>query len=1328
MDDAPDSLGRFVPLFLRRRCVLRPDAQREADAWPLSGALLFVDLVGFTAQVEQFAAGGPEGGELAVGLLNDTIGGLVDGLTAAGGDVTVFAGDALFVLWPQLDDESTLAPAVLRAARAALDALERKRLRADASAPRMRFSLGAGAFVAHRVGGHADRWHALLAGPPLAQIGRLDALAQNDALLASPEACALADGAVIGPALADGGRRVRRLARDAAPAGRAWQPPPGAREALARLVSEAVDPRLPLRAQAMAEFRHPSAVFARLPGLLRDGNLDGARAHEAAGLVQRIVAELEGTTLQFVVDDKGPVFVIAFGLAAHVHEDDPARAALAALRIVEALTARGIACGAGVATGRVFCGLIGAESRCSYTLIGRTMNLAARLMQRAAPGPLVDEATRDLSRGRVGFVQEGALRVKGLDAEVPHYRAVAAVGEPTPAEPERGDGPVGRSRELDILEGQLDLLARERRGGLVVLVGEAGIGKSRLVRELVARAAGRGLAQQVAAAGAIESGPSARWRPALQALVDPATDDPYLRAFMGHSADPLPDADDAERAFRTREAMAGVILAAARRQPLLLCVEDTHWMDSLSWALVTRLAQATADAGAPLLLVLTTREFEARAPADALARLTRAGMLRLPLGPLAPADCARVAQIALGVEQLPPGLGDWVATQSGGNPLFCRELAVAALESGRVRRVGGRIELHPALWSGEAAARLPGTLQGVIASRLDRLDTAGQWLLRVAAVIGSRFTRAALKALLPESESDPSAELLRLQDSGFLDREPAGGEEAYAFHHALVRDAAYDSLPYRRRRELHSRLALWLERRFADDLGPHAATLAFHWERAEAWDVAYTARLRAGEIALQSYSNREAVEHFNAAAQIRQRLPATDAPLQARSPELGLARALHRMGDQRGARAHIEQALRSVGENLPRTPFTRGAAILGELVSRAVPLRSARRASPRLRAKVAAYDLLPEILYYDNDPLALTHATLRFLRLAQAERGRSAEHARARAWYALLQAGLGRRAAMESSFDEALRLAADAGDPAVDAWIRLARGSTHAQLGQWTIAERWLRDARARCAALGDRTRWWNVTSGLAHALAYRGELADAETLLREAIEVNRDTDNPLFLCWGLSGHADLLHRLGHAGEQSEVLRSLRRAREALAQRPDAAADLFSRGVLAAALWRAGHGDEAWELARETVDQTLHRAPMVWLQISSYLGLALVLEQSARDVSRRGEAQRLLARLERSLRGFARLIPIARPTLALVRGDGAMARGDAAQARQHYASALAQAEAMGQPLESGKALLALAEIGGGAQTLERAAAIFERIGARWHLEQARRPRDTVLAD
>lgn len=1311
-----------MPRYLRERCAARPDHSAASDTWSLSGSLLFVDLVGFTAQVERWVADSPEGVERANSMLNDTIGSLVAQLTGGGGDVVVFAGDALFVLWPMDEADDGAAEAVLRAAGCALEALARQRRTGAGPPAHMRFALGAGHFAAHRVGGLDNRWHGLLSGPAFEQVGRVDALARNDVLLISDEAAQLAGDALEFAAAADGAREVLRLhRRPHAPAAAGATPAGCDPRDLARYLSAALDAGARLESRWLAEFRHVAAIFARLPGLLDHGTLDGSRAQDAVRQVQTIVDELGGTILQFVVDDKGPVFVIAFGLAARVHEDDPARAAIAALRLAQTMTARDITCGVGVATGRVFCGLIGSEQRCSYTLIGRTMNLAARLMQRAQSGPLFDQATQDQARRRVHFVHAGMLHVKGFDPPVAHYRATG-VRNDLGSEVERGGHAplIGRGRELDILLGELARLRGELRGGLVVLVGEAGIGKSRLVRELIARAGTSQVGAYVAAGGSIDAGPYARWRPTLQALLAGAlpaavADDPFLQAFMGHPQDARPEAEDAERAFRTREALARVVLETARAQPLLLCVEDTHWMDSLSWSLVVRLAQATADPATPLLLLLTTRELEANAPADALARLIRAGMLRVPLGPLAIADRSRVAQAALQVGELPPPFAAWIARRSGGNPLFCRELATAAVDSGRVHIADGRARLDAARWSPQDDESLPLTLQGLIASRLDRLEPATQQMLRVAAVIGARFSVEALQALSEPGVADLYALLERLRGKGLLEQDAEDSVGHYAFQHALVRDAAYDSLPYRRRRELHSRLARWLEQRFADDLAPHTATLAFHWERAEVWDTAYQARLRAGEAALQSYSNREALEHFAAAARLRPRVPAPRSERLVHGPELGMARALHRMGDERAARAHIEDALRDSGEVLPRSTFARVMSIAQELLRRVLPAPSGPSGDPlkarTLRAKVAAYDLLPEILYYDNDPVALAHVSLRFLRLAEAEGIASAEHARARGWFALLQSGLGWRSAVDRSFDISLRLAMQADDPSVDAWLRLARGSTLAQFGEWDQAERWLRDARGRCEALGDRTRWWNVTSGLGHVLSFRGELAAGAEVLAEALRLNCDTDNPVFLCWGLSGHADILHRIGKAARRGEVVRMLRDARQALTERPDAAADLFSRGLLAAALWRDAQPDEAFELARDTVEHALERAPMVWLQVGSYLGLIEVLAEAGADPARREEALRLLLRLARSIRSFARLIPVGRAALHLARGQVELLRGG--PARAPLLRGLEHALRHRQPLEAARLewALAAADPARAAAYRQSARTRFERIGA-----------------
>jgi tetratricopeptide (TPR) repeat protein len=747
-------------------------------------------------------------------------------------------------------------------------------------------------------------------------------------------------------------------------------------------------------------------------------------------------------------------------------------------------------------------------------------------------------------------------------------------------------------------------------------------------------------------------------------------------------------------------------------------------MDSFSWSLVARLAESSPE----ILLVMTSRDLDGTAPAEALARLERAGLTRVPLQPLALEERVILAGRTIGASALPPAIATWIAQRSGGNPLFCRELALAALENETVRIVDGQAELL-ADPGGGAGADLPRTLHGVITSRVDRLETREQITLRVASILGVKFSEEAMLAVHDAEPEATRADLGRLVERGFLDADsdPAAGR--FSFHHVLLREAVYDSLPYRRRRELHSALARWMETRFADDLPAHAAALADHWERAEEWQLAFAALVRAGEAALRSYANREAVRHFAAAAAIRVRLPELRLHAAAWSPELGLARAHHRMGDERTSRRAIEDALRAAGEVLPRHALARMTAIARETAHRMLPAairtrppRGPLRSPARLRDAVRAYDPLPEILYYENDPLAMTIAILRFARLAEAESQPSAERARAFGWLAILHSILGRRRALERTFDRALAVAADSGDAAVDAWLRLARGSALAQFGAWPEAERWLRESLERCAAMGDRTRWWNVMSALGHVLSYRGDLSAGAEIFAEALAANRDTDKPLFLCWGLAGRAEILHRLGRPRDGGETIRLLRAARSAHEQRPDRAADLFSRGLLAAALWRNAQTGEAYDLARDTIEHALEGVPVVWIQVGSFLGLTEVLGEAARDPALRDEAIRLLARLERGLRGFARLIPVGVPAQRLVRGTLEIARGRPRRARRVLAAGVEAAQRLAMPTELGRLHLGLAESlsdEAARAELERAIAVFSRIDARFGLRVAR---------
>lgn len=1332
------SLGRFLPQFLRERYALGAKFDQRYAEWPISGALLFVDVVGFTGRVERLVSEGPQGVELASELIELSIGRLIETFGAEGGDLVVFGGDGLFVLWTSIPGDSSLVGAINRAASSALNALKTYSTDLQGKAPQLRFSLGAGQFLAHRVGGHQGKWHCLLSGPAFEQVQRADALAQNNALITTEEVWALADGRITVSPMALGLVQVRSckpIDTRSAPFFAQQQDCPSAL-ALPHVCEPILHNLARLDSHWLAEFRRPSVIFARLPNLISHGRLEGRRAHDATRIIQGIVSEHGGSILQFVVDDKGPVLVIAFGLSARVHEDDAARAASCALAMLSALVKLGIECCTGIATGRVFCSLIGNRHRSHYTLIGHTMNFAARLMQNASPGPLCDQLTQDLSRNRIDYVLKGLIDVKGMESASTHFQAT---GKPTLL-PDHRNFPdartplFGRDPEIEILRSQLNALVSQRRGGLIALIGEAGIGKTRLIREISAQARSLSVLSLIAEARAGDGAPQAHWGSVIRSLLELETADktenqtlldPYLQAFLGQAPQHLPDTDDAERALRTRESIAQLIRAAAARAPLMLCIEDTHWMDSLSWSLLARLTQDASKPASGLLLIMSTREMETNAPPDVLKRISALGMQKLTLGPLPEKDRALVAQLAIGACSLSERADNWIVHNSGGNPLFCRELAADALDSGRLQLIDGHADWIDGADGDGAYLHMPDTLSGVIASRLDRLNQKQQIALRVAAVIGARFALPALMAMNPEPEEDLRDQMDSLCTLGFLHRidsdQPA---IQYSFHHALIRDAAYDSLPYRRRRELHAGYAQWLEAQSQEAAPVDAAELARHWEQAEHWLQAFEKRLEAGRTALADFANREAAKHFSNARTLRGRSPAlSDHPL-AWEAELGLAQALHRMGDERASRRHIEEALRAFGERIPSSGAGKAWALSKELAARTLGLRGRaprhlRKDVPRLRMTVKAYDLLPDILYYDNDPLALAYTTLRFERLATAEKRPSAEQARALAWLGLLYSAAGKAKQSEQSLADGIAVAQRARDVTVEAWIRLAQGSLLAQLGVWSDSERWLRDALSRCESQGDRSRAWNVMSALGHVLAYQGQLAEGRGVLQKALVRNADTDNPLFLAWGSAGLAGLMHRQGLRADRPKVLQLLARARESLQSRPDAAAELFSRGLHAAAMCRDGQREESIDLVRETIEVALERAPLVWLQVSSYLCMEEVLCAAAEDRSQQASVLRMLQKIRKSLRVFSRIIPIGRPSLALVRARIWIIRGKPEEARKQLRIGLNYAMQLGLAYEIGRIHLALAEISMGSQTnreLDLASTIFSRIGAHWDQE------------
>jgi class 3 adenylate cyclase/tetratricopeptide (TPR) repeat protein len=600
----------------------------------------------------------------------------------------------------------------------------------------------------------------------------------------------------------------------------------------------------------------------------------------------------EGTVNQFLGDG-----IMALFGAPIAHEDHARRAVRAALGIERALAAyqaelapRGITFRVrqGLNTGLVVVGSIGGDLRMDYTAVGDTTNVAARLQQASDPGRItMSEATHRLVRGYFDTRPLGKMQLKGKAEGIPAWEAVGEHVMRTRLEvqSETGLTPfVGRAREMNQL---LDLFERAclGQGQVVFLVGEAGIGKSRLLLELRQRVAPRadwleghclsfgaamafhplidlvrrrfGLEEgdgDVAIAGKIDAG------------VPPADGDsgpiaPYLRALL--SVDPgdpaVRDMSAAVRRGETFEAMRRLIVRAADRRPQVLVIEDLHWIDSASEQLLSVLVDSL-----PTLRVLLLFTYR---PGYANPFGERSYFTRVVPSALSAEDSGRMAEAILATHALPDSLRAVISAKAEGNPFYVEELVKTLEESGALRREEGRLVLACPV----SELAIPDSVHDVIAARVDRLTEAPKRTLQLAAVIGREFTRRLVDRLA--EAQDRTSELLReLTALELILERRVYPELVYMFKHALTQDVAYDSLLVQRRRELHALVGRAIEELYAERLPEHYEMLAYHFSRAEDWSRALEYLLKAAEKTARAFSLRQAVSLYGEALDAARRL------------------------------------------------------------------------------------------------------------------------------------------------------------------------------------------------------------------------------------------------------------------------------------------------------------------------------------------------------------------------------------------------------------------------------------------------------------------------
>jgi class 3 adenylate cyclase/tetratricopeptide (TPR) repeat protein len=1060
----------------------------------------------------------------------------------------------------------------------------------------------------------------------------------------------------------------------------------------------------------MSEERRTAVVlFAQAVGLADLPEADRAAAADALFRRFRATIERQGGTVDKFLGDE----VMAVFGAPVAHEEDAVRAARAALALgrdaaaVNAERGLALAVRAGINVGEVLWGRVGGEAP---TAMGDVVNVAQRLKESAERGAIV--ASRSVARaaaGRVKFREIEALRLRGRQEAVAaflvegeragqtEFRRVSAIATPM----------VGRNRELDRILGMVE----RGRGGYFVVEGEAGIGKSRLLHELRRRireanpaawiGVGRAregpplplgalgeivrgefgddptphLAREMAAAGALES----ENRASLIAL------------SLGYA---LPGArvtgiEPARILQETRHAWECWVRARAARGAVVLCVEDLHWADGGTVALMSHFAARLP--GLPVYVVASARP-GAKLPS---------GHDRVALGELPAEALARLAEGVL-PGPLAPELVEFLVQKAGGNPYYVEELARHLVEEKLVSGSPARLSALP--------SRIPGTLHALLVARLDSVGDETRDALKAAAVVGRAFWRGHLSQLLDRPAEPFIAEAHARQMVFPRDESLLPGDAEHVFKHALLRDAAYSLLPRKERLRLHLRAAETLP----VASGRRVAVLAAgHFEAAGRADDAAQLWLAAGGEALRACAWEEADDAASHAERLGAGAPAALLAAQAahstaRYDEAlsSAARAVGAGGTTR-ARARLLEA--RVHQALGRP--ARALEIADQVLAEGA--EAIERAGAHGRRADALEDLgrFEEALAAAHEGIAVAAGNLPLLAGLEGMASRAHAH-------------LGRTDEARCASDRSLAAARAAGDRRALSHALGQRGSLEFNVGAWEAAEAAQRQALDMAIETGDRKGIANGHSGIAGVAYRRGAWDEALRHYEEARRIHAEVGDPSAAAIAAGNAANVHFQRGDSSAALAGYEECLRIRRESGQRGYMAVALVNVGAAHGSLGQFDAAmrafEEALSLARELGNRP-HTA-LALVNISILHHLADRFDAALAAAREAGEIRRALGDL---------------PGAAEATAAAANARqslGDMEGAGREHAEALEMRRRAGAPLGVAESLSNLGEwrrrrgdFAGARRDLEEAADVCRRLGQRRVLAQVLRALSETLA-
>jgi class 3 adenylate cyclase/tetratricopeptide (TPR) repeat protein len=896
--------------------------------------------------------------------------------------------------------------------------------------------------------------------------------------------------------------------------------------------------------------------------------------HTAMDRVLRLAAEVVhhhgGTVNQYLGDGLMALFGAPIAL-----EDHAVRAVHAALAIHEALAKENlnfrreydveIRLRIGVNTGPVVVGRIGDDLRMDYTASGNTTHIAERMQGLAEPGTaLICEDTCRLVEGHVEVEALGPMMVKGQHEPVRVYRLIKRLPRRNRFEvlASRGLTPLaGRGSELSLLAERLEL-ARTRRGQAVGIVGEAGVGKSRLVHEFARSLASADVIYAVGqCSGETQSTPYVPVIEVFRTLfrIDDADDPETIREKVrrgldelgptlssaaplldellapGGDVDQLSALDPSTRRKRILEALLAVTSAVTEHRPMVVVIEDLHWIDPSSEHSLNGLVKSFG--ALPILLVTTHR------PGYAVPWAASSHYTQMAVEVLAATEAENMVSSILGGATIPHAVRRIVHDRAGGNPLFMEELLRSIVQRGLVKSDAA------AGPENAVAVEFPSTVHDILRARLDEIDAAIKRTVQAASAIGQVFG-VELLSRLADVGADLEQALNVSNEMGLIREHRFFPEIEYAFKHAVVQEVAYQSLLAPRRRELHGHIGREMETLWRERVDEYLDVLAYHFSRSDDHEKAFTYSMRAGDRAERLYARAEATTQYLTALAHARALPHPKASQQGQIDAIvSLAAVAHTREHMDRDAGNLETA-QSLADQLDdkhrlarvlywrgRLSYSWGAfadalAYAQRSIAIADDLGDEALAAPpvnlvaRLRWQQGDYGKAAQLL---------ARSTEQMRRL-----GNRAEEATAAGFAGWTLAFLGQVADALEYTERGLRLARELQHPFSEAAAHFYRGAVFDQQGAWQDALAEYAAARRIAHDAGDTFREYLVMCQEGRAYAMAGDVERGKTTLRDALALAETLGTAFVLGWPRTYLAQCLLELG----DTEAARSL--AEEAL--------------------------------------------------------------------------------------------------------------------------------------------------------------------------------------